>query len=186
MAEFTLAAQSVMQGAVIEAEGASIREVETFSLFSLAWSDQQQGEFEHWLHTTFSVDLPSVGKVCLSADTDTRVMRVQRDQCWLLQDADTPVIHSEQLPAGVYLTDQSDSWLLLRLLGTDVRRLLERGCMLDLDTGLFPPQSLARTSLEGMGVVIVAEEVGQYLLLSARSSASSIWHFFQQSIDYLD
>ena len=66
-----------------------------------------------------------------------RVLGMQPDQLFILfepPDRDRPAeTVSAALGAAAYVTDQSDSWAMLRIAGAGVRIALERICPLDLD-----------------------------------------------------
>ena len=90
---------------------------------------------------------------------------------------------THKLGDTVYVTDQSDSWVMLRVGGPKCRSALERVCSLDLDPRAFPVGKVARTVMEHLGTIIMSEENDYFLLLSARSSADSFCKAIQRSFE---
>ena len=90
---------------------------------------------------------------------------------------------THKLGDTVYVTDQSDSWVMLRIGGPKCRSALERVCLLDLDPRAFPVGKVARTVMEHLGTIIISEGNDYFLLLSARSSADSFYKAIQRSFE---
>lgn len=82
----------------------------------------------------------------------------------------------------LYLNDQSDSWVMLRVAGAGVRRALERLCPLDLHPDAFAPGAVARTVMEHLAVIVLHEAEDTFVLLSPRSSAASFLHEIETSV----
>lgn len=83
---------------------------------------------------------------------------------------------------AIFLNDQSDSWMMLRMSGTRCRQALERICPLDLHPDMFELDDVARTVMEHLSVVILRESEDGFLLLSPRSSARSFVHEIEVSV----
>ena len=81
-----------------------------------------------------------------------------------------------------YLTDQSDSFAIVRIKGARSRDALERICPIDLHLDEFSVGTVTRTLMEHLGVIILREDEDAFMLMSARSSARTFWHAVQTSI----
>jgi len=130
--------------------------------------------------------LPDVGKSHVCDDAATRIMRLGQDQLFALfahDGAETCQVINAKLGGVAYLTDQSDVWVALELSGVRARRVLERIAMVDLHADAFGVGDLARTSTEHLGTIIVRTGPDVFLLLSAASSARSLLHGVEVSIN---
>ena len=97
---------------------------------------------------------------------------------------DAVAVVIEKLGTAGYYTDQSDSWVMLQIAGPGSRAALERICMLDLHSDAFPVDTVARTTMEHLGVMVLRDGEDSFLLMSARSSARSFLHAVETSIGY--
>jgi len=88
----------------------------------------------------------------------------------------------EKLGNAAYCTDQSDSWVSLSLSGPLARTALERICPIDLHANSFAVNTVARTTMEHLGVVITRTDEDEFLLMSAASSADSFLHAITTSV----
>jgi len=84
---------------------------------------------------------------------------------------------------NAYCTDQSDSWVTLELTGPNALHALERICPVDLRPDIFTVGSVARTTMEHLGVIIARVGEDQYWLMSASSSAESFLHAITLSVN---
>ena len=89
----------------------------------------------------------------------------------------------DALGPAAYVTDQSDSWAMLRIAGAGARAALERICMLDLDAAAFPEGRVARTVMEHLAAIILRDGPDSFLLMSPRSSARSFLHAVELSVE---
>ncbi len=164
----------------------SILELGDQALVSLAIPNDQDDIVEKALAENYKAGIPKVGQSTHSTVDNTRFLGLQSEQFFALFDysGDRPAEHlSTKLGDTLYLCDQSDSWIMLRLTGVNCRPALERICPIDLHPGTFPCGAVARTSMEHLAAIIVHEDENQYLLLSPRSSARSFLHAITRSID---
>jgi heterotetrameric sarcosine oxidase gamma subunit len=110
--------------------------------------------------------MPAPGRM-IRAD-DLALVWTGRDQAFLLGGAPP-----EGFPGAV--TDQSDGWAGIAVVGDGGADLLARLVPLDLRAAAFPPGRVARAGLNHMQVVLIREETG-YRLLVFRSMARTAWH----------
>jgi len=116
-----------------------------------------------------------------------RVLGIQPDQVFILfepPDPDRPAdTVKAALGAAAYVTDQSDSWAMLRIAGAGVRAALERICPLDLEDEAFPVGRVARTAMEHLAAIVLRDGADSFLLMSPRSSARSFLHAVELSAE---
>lgn len=154
-----LVRHSALGGYRREAGGLVVQEVVDFGLTVLAF--REEGAVER----AFEVALPPVGQSVVAGGV--RFLRVGEDHVFALGVADAPLGDA----SGVYATDQSDGWVMVRLTETEsgqVRERLSLLCMLDLHGGVFGDGAVARTLMEHTGVVIFQEGL-DFVLLWPRS-----------------
>ena len=171
MSDYTLQATSPLGGYERKFGDLTIAEVVDQKLYSIA-----AASFEQLL----GMPAPAVGTSCQSTDQKIELLRLQPDQVFL-KCAEIP----DELCSSGYVTDQSDSWVMLRVSGPGCRHALRRTCMLDLDSGAFPAGAVARTTMEHLSVIIQCEGPVSFLLLSPRSSAKSFLHVIATSAHYV-
>lgn len=90
------------------------------------------------------------------------------------------------LPASLYPTDQSDAWVVVRLVGENVADVLARTISVNMSADVFKVSNFARTGMEYMASIILRISEDEYWLLSASSSALSFIHAIEQSISNID
>lgn len=133
----------------------------------------------------YQTEMPAVGHSNTSPVTNARLLGLASDQMFLLFDdreSDSVAAITRRFKGAAYITDQSDSWVMFQVSGSNSRAALERICQLDLHHDVFGPGATARTMMEHLGVIIVNEGNGSFLLMSARSSAQSFWIAIIQSV----
>ena len=185
MTDHTLTARSAFSKQPDQHEGLTLAAIEPPAIVSIAIPNGGEAALLAALQGAYTIDLPVVGRTAVSATTNATLLRLARDQMFVLfpQPASgrpTDAI-ADALGDTAYLTDQSDSWAALRIAGSNCRAALERICPLDLDAATFPPGMVARTAMEHLGVIMVCEAADTYLLLSARSSADDFLHAVETS-----
>ena len=176
MPNYTLTATTPLDGFSRGFNGVSLTEVSDRSIVSIATPLGGEAGLSKALTKTYKVALPKVGQSLASPLDNAVFMGMAQDQIFVLFDHsdDKPVeVVSKHLKDSAYLTDQSDSYVMLRVSGVNSRLVLERICPIDLAPAAFPVGSLARTIMEHLGTVIVHEKEDTFLLMSARSSAKS-------------
>ena len=189
MSDFKLTARPALSGLVYKTGDITVTEVTALALVSVAIPNGEREIVSKKLLENYYVDIPDIGKYTSSDKENMRFLGLQSDQFFALFDyiGDHAVAHLKAKVSEIaYLSDQSDSWLMLRLsakTGEQCRRVLERICPLDLHPDSFTEASVARTAMEHLAVIIVHESDGQYLLMSPRSSAQSFLHTVTKSIE---
>jgi sarcosine oxidase subunit gamma len=161
----------------------TLAEVTGLALVSAAVPRDGDEAFAAALVGGFGAVRPGPGDSALGARDAIRVLGMQPDQVFILfaspnPDLAVPTV-AAALGSAAYVTDQSDSWAMLRMSGTGVRAALDRICPLDLDEGAFPEGRVARTVMEHLSVIILRDGPDSFLLMSPRSSARS----FRQAVE---
>lgn len=183
-----LRALSALDNFSEEIHGVSVSEVSDQAIVSMAIPPATNDSFNKAIKKNFTVERPAIGQFTQSNTDNARFLGLQQDQMFMLFDytgdravteISTKINPNEQL---AYLSDQSDSWVTLRVSGSNCLAALERICPLDIHPDTFPVGSVARTSMEHMATIIVHESAGSYLLLSLRSFAHSFLHAVTTSI----
>lgn len=152
----------------------AITEPAGLSLVAVAPSRGGQAALDVALKDAFGLGWPITGQS--TVNDDLRLMGMSPDQAFLLFAHAGPnavaAVRGKLGEVG-WLTDQSDSWAMLRVSGTDCRLALARLCMLDLHSNVFGIGAAQRTTMEHLAVIIVRESEDTFLLMSPTSSAES-------------
>ncbi len=78
------------------------------------------------------------------------------------------------------VSDQSGSYVVLRIAGSGARETLQRGVFIDLHPAVFRSGSAATTVIEHIGVVLwQLDDVPTFEIATFRSFASNIRHWFE-------
>ncbi|WP_419904350.1 sarcosine oxidase subunit gamma [Kiloniella sp.] len=176
MAKYTLEANTPLDGFSHDFNGVSVTEVNGRSIVSIATPLDGEEALSKALAKAYKLDNPKPGQSTASTVDNAVLLGMAQDQTFLVFDhmEDKPVeVVSQHLKDTAYLTDQSDSYVMLRVSGENSRSVLERICPIDLHPSAFPEGSVSRTIMEHLGTVIVHEKADTFLLMSARSSAKS-------------
>ncbi|WP_168219870.1 sarcosine oxidase subunit gamma [Pseudotabrizicola formosa] len=113
---------------------------------------------------------------CVTEAGEARLVWAGRDLAFLLGKA-----APEGLPAAV--TDQSDGWVALTLSGPQAVQVLAR--LVPLDLRDMPRGQAARTALNHLPLVLIAEGEGAFTLLTFRSMARTAWHEIGEAMEKL-
>jgi sarcosine oxidase subunit gamma len=184
--EFTLIAKSPLGGLRQEFDGVTIAEVTDRAIVSVATPHDGEEALSKAVASAYQTEIPAVGQSTLSDVDNARLLGMQPDQFYLLfNDSNSPAVEevAEQLGDSGYLTDQSDSWVTIRVSGPKCRTALRHICPIDLHPSTFSEGSVARTVMEHLGTIIVREGQDSFLLMSPRSSAASFLHAVQASVE---
>ena len=186
MAELALTARSPLDGYERSFGTVTLAEVTGLSLVSAAVPHGGDDTLAAALAAGLGAARPATGDSAPGDRYGARLLGMQPDQLFILFEAPDPDRPAESvaeaLGPAAYVTDQSDSWAMLRIAGAGVRAALERICMLDLDDAAFPEGRVARTVMEHLAVIILRDGPDSFLLMSPRSSARSFLHAVEVSI----
>ena len=81
-----------------------------------------------------------------------------------------------------YVSEQSDSRVCIRLSGAMARRVMAKGCRLDLHPGIVGPGFCAQTVMAQVGVVLYqVDELPTYDLLVYSGFARSFWDWIRDA-----
>ncbi len=185
MSNYSLTAESALAGYSQSFDGVKLYEVAERSAVSMAIPRTGGQVLETQIEDVFGVAMPGIGEFARSDVANTQILRLQDELCFVLFDysGDRAVQEFEQKISGAYVSDQSDSWVQLRLSGEKSRQALARICAIDLHPAVFKPGSVTRTSMEHIGAIIICEAKDEYTLMALRSYADSFLHAIQVSIE---
>ncbi len=185
MAEYQLNARPPLGVDPIVTEGVEASEVPHLSIVSIAAPLGGETRLGDAVTSVYGVDLPAIGQSVRSGKHDTLFLGLQPGQWFVVFECPEPQpleTVRARLAEAAYLTDQSDSWAIVKVSGPRSRETLNRICPVDLDPGAFATGAVARTLMEHLGVIIVREDQDTFMLMSARSSAHAFWHAVETSI----
>lgn len=182
MADFALTAEPFLGGYSKDFDGVSLNEVTDLSLISIAQPLGGQAALTKAAKTVFATGLPSPGTS--ASGKAGQIMGMGPDQYLaMLTPKHQPAAVIKKLGKAAYCTDQSDNWVGLRITGPATLAALERICPINISPAAFPKGSVARTTMEHLGAIIISEGDTTFLLLSASSSAGSFLHAVTTSIE---
>ena len=189
MADRALAPRSPLDGYDRGVGALALAEITSLALVSAAIPQGGDAAFAAALAGEFGAERPETGDSTPGDRHAARILGMQRDQVFILFDPPDPGRAAETVAAtlgsAAYVTDQSDSWAMLRIAGTGVRAALERICSLDLADEAFPEGRVARTVMEHLAVIILRDGADSFLLMSPRSSARSFLHAVELSVEHV-
>lgn len=187
MGEFNLKPEPFLGGYERDFGSISIKELNQQAVVSFAIPNGGETKAKKTLEKLFGVSCPKVGESELSKDGSLRLMRLGPDQLFCLI-SDQPDTHAayrdidQKLSQDIYTTDQSDVWVCLEVSGPQTLKVMERICPIDLHPDHFKINSVAQTTMEHLGTIILRSAKNTYVLLSASSSANSFLHTLETSI----
>ena len=186
MAESPLRARPALDGYNRSIGAVALAEVSGLALVSAAAPQGGDEAFAAALAGGLGAERPATGDSAAGDKFGARVLGMQPDQMFILFEPPDPDRPAETVSAALggaaYVTDQTDSWAMLRVAGAGVRSALERICMLDLDDAAFPEGRVARTVMEHLAVIVLSDGADSFLLMSPRSSARSFLHAVELSV----
>lgn len=190
MAESILQACSPLDALEIRHGELLLRERNHLALVSMATSTADDAALAGPLKARYQLALPAIGRSSTSENENFRLMGLQPG-LWLLlfeHPGSDPLKalrggDTGSLPATARLTDQSDAWVFLELQGPGATAALERLCPLDLHPDFFEVGHLSRTVFELMGTILIRTDIDCWLMLSARSTASSFVHAVSTAVE---
>ena len=185
MLKQTMEATSPLDGYSRKFADITLAEVVDTAIVSIAFPFDNVTALQDKVTKAYSTSLPDCGNSTVSKDGLVRFLGVQSNQIFALCDFDgknAVRVLANQLGNSGYYTDQSDSWVMLRLSGPKVLAVLERICPLDLSPNIFEPGSVARTAMEHLSTIVLRERLENFFFMSPRSSARSFLHALETSI----
>lgn len=185
MAEYKLVAEPFLGGYRGSFDAAELAEVTDLSIVSIACPLGESDRLNESAAAAWGRPMPAPGASIGALSDNPLVLGMSPDQWFaLFQGPGGPALELTRTALGAhgYFTDQSDSWVALRLTGALAIPALERICPIDLHPRVFTAGTSARTVMEHLGSIIFCEGPNRYLLLSASSSAESFLHAVTTSI----
>jgi sarcosine oxidase subunit gamma len=182
----TLAAKPALGGIHREFNGVTLDEITDHGLLSIAAFRGQEKTLAKVLASEYKIKIPAVGHSTVDDSSGARFLGLQTDQCMVLFFDEANALFGkrlrDKLATAAWLTDQSDSWVMLRINGPLASAALERICLIDLHPDVFGEGQVTRTVMEHMATIILRESVNSWLLMSPRSSAHSFLHALETSV----
>ena len=135
--------------------------------------------------SSLKTEIPAIGKSTTSNVDSTLLLGMQQDQIFLLFDysGNNAVDYlPQEIRAVGYLTDQSDSWVIISISGPKARATLQQTCSVDLHPAIFQNGAVIRTVMANLSTIIVCEGEDTFLVMSPRSSAKSFFKVLETSI----
>lgn len=184
MPDIRLHAETPLAGLDKTIADTRVREVTGKAMVSIAPPLKGEKALAAALKKAYGLTIPAVGHSTLGRRSH-RLLAMQRDQFFLLFDhagdgAVTAV--AKTLGNVAYLSDQSDSWVMLEMSGPKARAALERMSMVDMSPQAFVEGQVARTAIEHMGAIIVRLPGETFMLMAMRSYAGSFLHAVETSL----
>ena len=161
-----------------------LQEIQECGLVSLSWPEDASKNIASTIRNAWQLEMPQPGKFTGPSTNGVSLVWMAPNQIFILINlAQSSQLNFVRNVLGneYYLTDQSDNWCGLRVMGPEVISALERICPIDLHQSEFPPGSAARTVMEHLGMIILCVDNNNYVLFSANSYAQSFLHAIQQS-----
>lgn len=186
MTEYTLTAAQPLMGYAREFGDVSLTAPDALAIVAVALPLGAEENAKKAIRSAYGAALPDIGRMALSRDEKTTLMRLGSDLAFVLFSCETPDAEARvagKLGDAAYVTDQTDVWCALKIDGPGSRAALERICMLDLHADAFTDGAVARTVMEHLGVIIARTGTDSFLLLSASSSAKSFLHAIETSVE---
>ena len=186
VSDYELLPESPLGGVEIELDGFNITEVTDKSLVMVALPRDKFRDIESSIDKSCGLKLPEMEHSTESKDSSITLWRLQKNQVlayFTYEGHDAESRLSSQLNAPAYYTDQSDTWVMIRVSGNRSRDVLERICPIDLSPEVFSVGSVSRTIMEHIGTIIFRDGDDSYVLLTMRSFGRSMLHAIEVSAD---
>ena len=184
MFDYILEKLSALEGVEYEFDGVAVSEVTDMSLVMAAIPKGKLANVESAIKKSCGLLIPEIQKSSESSDSSITFWRLQNNQVLVFfayEGNDAESYLKSKLNAPVYLTDQSDTWAMIRVKGPRSRDILERICPINIDKDVFTVGSVSRTVMEHIGTIIYRDEDDSYILLTMRSFGRSMIHAIEVS-----
>lgn len=179
-----LTAITPLGGYKFETDTISIVEVTDRGIVSVATPMAGEKLLTQSIAAEFSTAIPAPGMSTSSVKSNARLLGLASDQLFIVFDDPQntePARIIRALESSAYLTDQSDTWVCIRVSGPASRLALERICPIDLHDESFSVGAVARTAMEHLGAIIYRDDIDNFVLMSAVSSARAFLHAIETS-----
>jgi sarcosine oxidase subunit gamma len=184
VSDYILEKLSALEGVEYEFDGVAVSEVTDMSLVMAAIPKGTLANVESAIKKSCGLLIPEIQKSSESPDSSITFWRLQNNQVLVFfayEGNDAESYLKSKLNAPVYLTDQSDTWAMIRVKGPRSRDILERICPINIDKDVFTVGSVSRTVMEHIGTIIYRDEDDSYILLTMRSFGRSMIHAIEVS-----
>ena len=185
VSDYILEKLSALEGVEHEFNGITVSEVIDKSLVMAAIPKGTSGEVENAIKKSCGLSLPNMEYSSKSLDSSITLWRLQNSQvlAYFSYDGDDAESYlKSKLNAPLYLTDQSDTWAMIRVSGPKCRDVLERICPINIDSEVFEVGRVSRTVMEHIGTIIFRDKDDSYVLLTMRSFGRSMLHAIEVSV----
>ena len=184
MSEFSMTPSPALNGFARDYDGIVLHEITDRAIVSMATPNGGDVELNKAISSVYKTDWPQMGASTISPVDDAVFLGLQSDQIFVIftPSSQSPADEvAKKLSSVAYLTDQTDSWVMIEVSGPRCRKALERICPIDLHADAFPKGKVARTAMEHMAAIIFHQAPDRFILISPRSSAKSFLHALETS-----
>ena len=188
MSDLMLASQYPLSKLELDFGEVAVTEHVSRAIVSIGTPDGGGENLSKAVASSLKTAIPAIGKTTASNVDNALLLGMQQDQIFLLFDYSgknaVDYLPQEIRDAG-YLTDQSDSWVMISISGPKARATLQQTCSVDLHSAIFPNGAVIRTVMANLSTIIVCEGENKLLVMSPRSSAKSFFKVLETSIKNL-
>ena len=186
MPDLMLKARSPLHRLELTFDDVVIKEITGRDIVSIATPLEGQEGLSTAVTSAYQTKLPTVGQWTGSHIDDAHFLGMGPEQYFVVfESSGSQALDriKSKLGATGYFTDQSDSWVMIRIGGRKSRIALERICPIDLHPNFFPKGCVTRTLMEHLSTIVLSEGNDHFLLLSAASSAAAFIQVLQRSVE---
>ena len=185
MSDLMLTSQSPLSELELDFGEVAVAELVSRAIVSIATPYGGGENLSKAVASSLKTEIPAIGKSTTSNVDSALLLGMQQDQMFLLFDYSgnnaVDYLPQEIRDAG-YLIDQSDSWVMISILGPKARTTLQQTCSVDLHSSIFHNGAVIRTVMANLSTIIVCEGENTFLVMSPRSSAKSFFKVLETSI----
>ena len=185
MSDLMLTRQSPLSELELDFGAVAVAELVSRAIVSIATPYGGGKKLSEAVASSLKTEIPAIGKSTTSNVDSALLLGMQQDQMFLLFDYSgnnaVDYLPKEIKDAG-YLTDQSDSWVMISILGPKARTALQQTCSVDLHSSIFHNGAVIRTVMANLSAIIVCEGENTFLVMSPRPSAKSFFKVLETSI----
>ena len=185
MSDLMLTSQSPLSELELDFGEVAVAELVSRAIVSIATPYGGGENLSKAVASSLKTEIPAIGKSTTSNVDSALLLGMQQDQMFVLFDYSgnnaVNYLPIEIRDAG-YLTDQSDSWVMISIFGPKARTTLQQTCSVDLHSSIFHNGAVIRTVMANLSTIIVCEGENTFLVMSPRSSAKSFFKVLETSI----